>query len=283
MNSRFPILGLIERHGLSIFVILLAGTSLQCEKVCDIINPPPTQFNFALHFDGENDFVRIPDLNGSLDLIDFTIECWVQIDKRGKIHELVVKDAEGEDSTVNSNYSMDVWSDEKLRIVFENENQDNQEIFGNTILVTGRLYHAAATFESRINAFSLFLNGERDAGPTLVIGRPNQQNQDLRIGTGYEGGPRTTTWGTIDDVRIWNRALSAQEIKDHMNVRLSGREVGLVGNWTFDEGSGQIVSDRSRVQNHGTMGSNSNNDVEPDDPVWVLSTVDYDRSGRQDR
>lgn len=230
---------------------------------------PPHSTNYALLYDGTDDLVWIPDQNNSLDLTDFTIECWVQIASGGKIQELVVKDAEGEDPSVNSNYSFDVWSDQKLRIVFENANQDNQEIFGNTVLEVGKLYHVAASFNFQTKALSLFVNGKLDAGPTVVVGTPNHQNQPLRLGTGYEGGPRTTTHGVIDEVRIWKIARGESDIHATMNKLLQGNENGLVGYWRFDEGSGQIIHDRSSFQNHGKRGFSDAS--ETFDPAWVLS------------
>ncbi|MFJ5881761.1 LamG-like jellyroll fold domain-containing protein [Kitasatospora cineracea] len=41
--------------------------------------------------------------------------------------------------------------------------------------------------------------------------------------------------GQIDEVRVFGRARTAQEISAERNQRLSGREPGLLGHWTFDE------------------------------------------------
>ncbi len=242
--------------------------------------PPNGPINYALSFDGTDDLVWIPDQNNSLDLTDFTIECWVKVASEGKIQELVVKDAEGEEPSVNSNYSFDVWSDQKLRIVFENENQDNQELFGNTILEVGELYHVAATFNAQTHALSLYLNGQLDAGPKVVAGLPNRQNQPLRIGTGYEGGPRTTTHGVLDEVRIWKSARSQSDIQATMNQLLQGNETGLAGYWRFDEGEGQAVHDLTAFQNHGKRGFSDAS--ETFDPAWVLSPWQPPSPGDQD-
>jgi hypothetical protein len=55
--------------------------------------------------------------------------------------------------------------------------------------------------------------------------------------------------GLIDEVRIYNRALSAEEIRYHYN---RGRPVA---HWRFDEGSGQIAFDESENNNDGTLGA----------------------------
>ncbi len=56
--------------------------------------------------------------------------------------------------------------------------------------------------------------------------------------------------GLIDEVRVWNRALSQTEIQTSMSRRLTGQEVGLVGYWDFDA---DTANDKSAFGNHGTL------------------------------
>lgn len=49
--------------------------------------------------------------------------------------------------------------------------------------------------------------------------------------------------GIIDEVYIWRIALSQIEIQDYMFHSLTGSEVGLDGQWKFDEGEGIIAHD----------------------------------------
>ena len=85
---------------------------------------------------------------------------------------------------------------------------------------------------------------------------------DLRIGRGYVSDFR----GIIDDVRLYNRVLSASEIQEHYGT-VYNNESNLIGLWRFDEGSGQTVSDSSNYVNNGILGSTSG--VDTDDPTWV--------------
>jgi len=88
---------------------------------------------------------------------------------------------------------------------------------------------------------------------------------------GRRGGTSSTYYlnGTIDDVRIYDRALSAEEIQANMHTRLSGDEPGLVGCWDFDEGEEQVAYDLSPYGNHGRLGSTPNADAS--DPAWIDS------------
>ncbi|HVV15506.1 MAG TPA: LamG domain-containing protein [Candidatus Paceibacterota bacterium] len=71
----------------------------------------------------------------------------------------------------------------------------------------------------------------------------------------YSGGEPTV--GTIDDFRFYNRALSDAEIValyrgGAAQVR-APNNVGLVGSWDFNEGTGTIAGDSSGNSNDGTL------------------------------
>src|SRR3989344_5810330 len=55
------------------------------------------------------------------------------------------------------------------------------------------------------------------------------------------------TSGIIDEVRIYNRALSAEEVRYHYN------RGGPVGQWSFNEGSGSVAYDATESNNDGTL------------------------------
>jgi hypothetical protein len=61
--------------------------------------------------------------------------------------------------------------------------------------------------------------------------------------------------GSIDEVAIYNRAISAEEIRQlYQNPgSLRGNEAGLVGYWNFDSDNGAVVKDSSPYQNDGWL------------------------------
>ena len=75
--------------------------------------------------------------------------------------------------------------------------------------------------------------------------------------------------GTIDEVQIYNRALSAEEIQSLMHTRPDADDASLVGYWDFHDGEGQVAADMSGYGNHGQLGSTP--DVDTNDPAWVTS------------
>lgn len=65
--------------------------------------------------------------------------------------------------------------------------------------------------------------------------------------------------GFLDELRIWNSALSVDVINSRMNRQLTAAEVtsGLVGYWKLDEGSGTNCNDESATGADGTLSSST--------------------------
>jgi signal transduction histidine kinase len=60
--------------------------------------------------------------------------------------------------------------------------------------------------------------------------------------------------GEIDELRVWNTARTENEIRDHMFRPLTGREPGLVGYWSFDDGTAR---DQSSAGHDGRLEGNA--------------------------
>ncbi|WP_242918142.1 LamG-like jellyroll fold domain-containing protein [Pontibacter liquoris] len=59
--------------------------------------------------------------------------------------------------------------------------------------------------------------------------------------------------GTEDEVRVWNRALTQEEIRQRMCHKLTASEPGLVAYFNFDNTSGYSVTDHSPLHINGTF------------------------------
>ena len=62
-----------------------------------------------------------------------------------------------------------------------------------------------------------------------------------------------SNYGNIDQVRLWNKALSESELQTLVSCPPSGLENDLVGYWALNEGTGTTVSDLSGNGNDGTI------------------------------
>lgn len=123
-------------------------------------------------------------------------------------------------------------------------------------LTTNEWIHMAITYDSSNGAVEVYLNGiKKGATQTTGYRSPvNWATTSFNIGKSYDNN----RWleADISECRIWNRVLSADEIKakDHYYVVAPNSE-GLVAYWKFDEGSGQLINDHTG--NGNTIVANS--------------------------
>lgn len=130
-----------------------------------------------------------------------------------------------------------------------------------TLLTVGPWYHIVGTGE--LNAGNsitdIYIDGVLDAGPTTVVGS-TPVAAALTIGNRTGGGVGEGLNGVLDDVRVYNRRLSAAEVQTIHAARGQDSILdGLVTRLLFEEGGPGSspagvgsVKDLSNNQNHYT-------------------------------
>jgi len=117
-------------------------------------------------------------------------------------------------------------------------------------------------------AWTFFVNG------TEVVSRPGTLT---RSGLGdaqatiaalrYQEATTRFYTGEIAELRVWSHQLIGDQVRGGMFVALAGAEPGLAGYWPFDDGSGNVIGDRSGGGANGRwIGST-------DAPRWQLATI----------
>ncbi len=196
---------------------------------------------FALEFDGVDDYVGVPDLNLH-NSNSLTIEAWVKGNSwAGQPAIVFFGDgiSAGQWSIVLSVYN------NKFRFGLESGTTD-YNTWGNTVLDTGVWYHLVAVKNGTV--VRTYINGVQDDSGTAPSTTNDVTNH--RIGAMYTTNPDYYFNGTIDEVRIYNRALTADEI--YQNYLGNVTTAGLVSWWKFDEGYGNVLHD-SVGENHGRI------------------------------
>jgi hypothetical protein len=87
----------------------------------------------------------------------------------------------------------------------------------------------------------------------------------------------------VDEVSLWNIALTQQQVQDYMEADLTDA-TGLVGYWNFNSGSGETANDASGNENHGsiygaTWSTNVPFQQTYSGPVWHVATTGSDSTG----
>ena len=175
-------------------------------------NTPPQwidgKFGKALSFDGVDDYVEVAD-DSSLNLDEFTVTVWAKPAKVDSMGVLNKKD--GDDYC---NFQIEFLGDGY--IYAETSNDTIVWIHSTTKYEANKWYFIAFTYDGSTER--LYVNGELEASKTINL-TPAKTTKPLRIGTYDEYPPITIRMfnGTIDEVRICNKALSEEVISDLYN------------------------------------------------------------------
>jgi len=162
------------------------------------------RYGSALSFDGANDRVDIPD-SSSLRVDYVTIAAWVKLDSA-----VIYQDIVGKHDDTEGNYGWGLACNvdgDKLRGKFSTDGSDWNTFDGATKMTIGKWYFACFTYDG--NTAKLWLDGVED-GSLSVAGTLYHTTAPVRIAF-IAGG--TYFNGTIDEVMIFSRALTAEEIK----------------------------------------------------------------------
>ncbi|NEQ65006.1 MAG: hypothetical protein F6K21_05795 [Symploca sp. SIO2D2] len=206
----------------------------------------------ALSFDGSNDYVDLANPSELQITGNQTIEMWVKPLSLANRQSLFCKAYNGEGAI-----TLEV--DGKLSYYYGTggDNPSGTSINPDTFegilssfgLARNEWSHIAIVRDFTMRKLSWYIDGTAAGEEIITKTAATAGTENVFLGKGYAGHFN----GSIDEVRVWNRARSADEIKEDRHHRLVGREPGLVGYWRFDENTGSTVDDQTDSANNGTI------------------------------
>jgi hypothetical protein len=217
----------------------------------------------ALSFDGVNDVVSMP---GTADLLDgasaVSFSLWVKPSALNDLRGMVSRYNGGGDGWgIESSYAAEGGNDDFLVFITGND-------YGYTTsnyLSVGMWRHAVVVFDGSLTGNSNRLKLYVDGSPATLTFTGTIPAALESLSYLFQIGGYTGSFfnGNIDDVRIYNRAVTTSEARmlysqgvSKMNVAPSGTNLttGLVGYWTFDgKNMTSNVADSSGQGNHGNL------------------------------
>jgi len=196
----------------------------------------------ALSFDGEDDYVEVPD-DDNLDVSgDFSISVWFRTDDATG-HQHFFEYPEDWDS---GTYQLVIEGGD-LRFNFYEMNDNEGPLDANPTMGDGDWHHAVGVMDDTNDMAYLYFDD------SLANSQSVTSSKSSAIGTGYIACREGTTHffgGGIAEVRVYDRALSDSEISDLYNS--TDITDGLVSHWDFSEGTGDTLYDRYG-SNDGTI------------------------------
>ena len=232
------------------------GEGLSCADV------PPLESS-ALSFDGEHAVSMGP--APSLGAQTFTLEGWMRRDARGTeastgvggLHlvPLISKGrGESDGSNVDCNYAFGLVGD-VLGADFEDyASGANHPVVGHSPLGQGRWHHVAATYDG--SSWQLYLDGNLD-GQAVANATPRYDSiQHFGLGAAFnsQGVAAGGFVGALDEVRVYSRALSQDELRATMYSTMPSAD-GLIGHFHLDVADGTVVDASGHGHNADLSGT----------------------------
>ena len=223
------------------FFTLLLAASCSTSVGQEVVVQPNES---SVFFDGTGDYVLIPESPG-FESENHTIMLWFFSD-HVKFGDCISKDGGGGErqwlfeTRASKKVMFHVWTDQGIAIA-ETE----------VALEDNRWYHLAQRWDGQ--SLDFFIDGVLVAS-RAHSGQLTSGNSPVRIG----GGAITPDQnGHEDEVQIWSRALSANEINGYMMCRPAPGTDNLEGLWTFESVVDGVVFDLSGNERHGTIQGNA--------------------------
>jgi len=200
----------------------------------------------AVMFSGSNGKVRIPHTAGLMPLSAFTLEAWIYPTRfRTNIFEGTVISKESN----AGGFALNVGGDGQGRIVMGNPNWIEAVIPAKSISLN-QWSHIAAVYDG--SSLKFYVNGTLKA-TTVNAGSIASSTSPLYIGASAAFGGRGFAGG-IDEVTIWNKALSQAEIASNKDYLHQGNENGLIAYYSLNQTPGtEFTADSTANGNNGTI------------------------------
>lgn len=186
----------------------------------------------AFSFDGNGDFVQVPD-SANLDITDkITLDAWIKTSGTNDFSGIVGKIGSIDPDT-RKGYLLGVNALSKLRcdMVLDRSSapcciQGQGTAVSTTSVEGGNWHHVACTYDGA--EVKVYVDGVLEATVAYTNGI-GLNNEPLRIGRDPFSAPNRDFNGLIDEVEVFNRALTDDEIEAIFEADSAGKCVVKVG------------------------------------------------------
>ena len=217
------------------------------------------QVDQAFNVDGIDDFVEVPD-SANLDITEsIAVDAW--INQRSRSPEVAPIVSKWNDLGFNNRSYHLVLQGSSLRWDVSRSGlfgpSQSATVFSSVGVPLNMWVHVAGTFDSATQVLRVYVNGVEAGSAVAPSSNIFSSNEPLLIGAGDIGGNvRDFFDGLIDEVEIFNRALTGDEIRAIFEAGSAGKRkpagiappAGMVSWWPGDGNASDILDG-----NHGIL------------------------------
>jgi hypothetical protein len=180
---------------------------------------PQLRFDRSIYFDGIDDYIDM-DNNLSLNPAGFTVSAWV---KRDATNSGTVSIVSKRDGAFTKGYDLRILNNNNIEIIWKNGS--NQSLISNSALPYDEWHHVSAIYNG--SEVSIYIDGVLDNVEDKTS--PVTTNESFQIGAAGKNTPVQYFKGNLDEVRIWDVALSENQLRFIMNQEITENSGQVMG------------------------------------------------------
>ncbi|WP_372793479.1 LamG-like jellyroll fold domain-containing protein [Lutibacter sp.] len=196
------------------------GTNLEAEYDFDATKyitfgyAPETIVERSIYFDGVVDYI---DMEDALDLnaSEFTVSAWIKRGANSANTSILSK----RDATYTEGYDFKITNTGLLQMVW---NGGTQIVTSSTVIPQNKWHHVAVIYNG--GTATLYIDGIAD-GTVSSLTNPVATTQSFYIAAAGKNTPTAFFEGNIDEVRVWDVALSEDQLHYIMNQELVDKSI----------------------------------------------------------
>ena len=206
--------------------------------------------NSSYGFDGLDDYISINSNNNQLDFFGnccITISAWIKLDNNDNQYGILTN---SDYNNIHQQYALKVDSNSKLYFLAGDKLFESNGInYSSSNINNGQWTHTLVSYDG--NKLKLYLNGNLDYENQIIDYFPESPSSVAFIGNSW-GANNDFFPGKIDEVGIWNRALTEKEIQNLYTS--STGDIKLNGVVSAENNQIRNVADPTHTQDAATKG-----------------------------
>jgi hypothetical protein len=232
--------GTLDAYGNAVTNFSLNQTTFNCSDLASI----DLNSQYVADLRGANDYISAGSSSTLQVTTAFSYAGWINNTSRNLESMLVNREGE---------YEVALRNNGNIAYALANSSPGWDWVETNVNVPLNKWAHVAFTYES--GSPKIYLNGklEYTGTGTGAIGDVTTFQNDVRFGWRQNQGGNAKFTGFMDEISLWNRVLSAQEIKNLVTTTLSGRESGLLVHYAIENGTTATLVDSSSNNLSGTI------------------------------
>ena len=216
--------------------------------------------NRAMLFDGVDDYIDLGNIYDDLSL-PLSISAWVWLDPEAPDGKTIPIFDSHDGLPLYNGFNFLTSKTSVAGVQYGDGLGENHIVYRRAKAATfspiaGRWVNFTAVVKGPLD-MNIYFNGVDVGGEYFgESGHPmnsNSPEEVAKIGAIYQNGLHYKFMGKIDELKIWDKALTEEEVQKTIFKQSSADEAGLIGYWNFDEAAGEAVLDHSSNEFHGVI------------------------------